>query len=230
MGNVYMSGNFNSVIDLDPTVGVLLDTANGAFDYFLQKYDSSGNYIWTTSGTYNDTLMSTTGCDSIITINLTVSPIDTTVLVNSGTLTANIPGASYQWFVCDSVNSPIAGATDSSFTPTASGNYAVEISKDSCTDSSGCHFVNVVGIENRAVLSGIRVYPNPTNGIVTIESNRTSEKLTVYVRNVLGEMVSTNSFQAFDKTTIELEGASGVYFVQVSSEDGQSAVFKVLKE
>lgn len=32
----------------------------------------SGNYTWTTSGTYTDTLINSVGCDSIITINLSV--------------------------------------------------------------------------------------------------------------------------------------------------------------
>ncbi len=32
----------------------------------------SGKYIWSTSGTYNDTILNAAGCDSIITVNLTI--------------------------------------------------------------------------------------------------------------------------------------------------------------
>ena len=33
----------------------------------------SGNYIWTTSNTYMDTISNYIGCDSVITVNLTVN-------------------------------------------------------------------------------------------------------------------------------------------------------------
>ena len=42
----------------------------------------SSNYTWTTSGTYMDTINSAGGCDSILTINLTVNP-NPTVLASS---------------------------------------------------------------------------------------------------------------------------------------------------
>ncbi|MCB0541490.1 MAG: hypothetical protein KDE33_28545, partial [Bacteroidetes bacterium] len=47
----------------------------------------SGNYVWTTSGTYADTLVagSSAGCDSAITINLTINtvPYDTVINTNN---------------------------------------------------------------------------------------------------------------------------------------------------
>ena len=56
---------------------------------------TSGNYVWTQNGTYKDTILNSEGCDSIITINLTITTIDTSVSVNSPTLTANESGATY---------------------------------------------------------------------------------------------------------------------------------------
>lgn len=44
----------------------------------------SGRYVLTTSGTYTDTLSNAVGCDSIITINLTVlEPVDSTIAVSA---------------------------------------------------------------------------------------------------------------------------------------------------
>ena len=45
-GNVYVVGNFNNTIDVDPGAGVVNITSLGAQDVFIAKYDPSGNYIW----------------------------------------------------------------------------------------------------------------------------------------------------------------------------------------
>ena len=50
----------------------------------------SGNYTWTQSGTYTDTLQNAGGCDSVLTINLTVN------LGNSGSESVSACG-SYTW-------------------------------------------------------------------------------------------------------------------------------------
>jgi len=47
----------------------------------------SGKYVWSTPGTYKDTITNINGCDSVLTINLTLNTIDTNVLQNSLKLT-----------------------------------------------------------------------------------------------------------------------------------------------
>jgi len=59
----------------------------------------SGNYTWNTSGTYNDTIPNSFGCDSIITITLTLNSIqnttiDTTICYNSNYTFADLTTAS----------------------------------------------------------------------------------------------------------------------------------------
>lgn len=45
-GNVYMIGNFNGTLDLDPSPAVSNVTVTGGFDSFLLKLDASGNFVW----------------------------------------------------------------------------------------------------------------------------------------------------------------------------------------
>lgn len=45
-GNIYLAGNFNNTIDLDPGSGFAGFTSLGAQDVFIAKYDPSGNYVW----------------------------------------------------------------------------------------------------------------------------------------------------------------------------------------
>jgi len=74
--------------------------------------------------------------------------------------------------------------------------------------------------ENTAVAevsaSSVRLYPNPTNGMVNIESEG---KMTISVMNVLGQKILETT--ATDNTTIELSGfESGIYMIRIETENG----------
>lgn len=76
-------------------------------------------------------------CGSIAVV---INTVDTLVTVNNPTLTAHLSGASYQWINCAN-STPVAGATNQSFTPVANGSYAVIVTSSGCSDTSSCHFV-----------------------------------------------------------------------------------------
>jgi hypothetical protein len=89
---LYMVGSFWYTVDFDPGAGETILTSSNSSDAFVAKFGSccvssasgispnvcgsytspSGNYSWTTSGTYYDTIANATGCDSVITIQLTI--------------------------------------------------------------------------------------------------------------------------------------------------------------
>lgn len=72
-----------------------------------------------------------------------------------------------------------------------------------------------VGISEPAELTGISLFPNPTEGVFQITSDRT-EVLFVEVTDALGQIVHTTTFSAMK--TIDLsELAAGVYNVAISS-------------
>lgn len=45
-GNVFTTGYFQGTVDFDPGAGTTNLTAVGAFDYFIQKLDAAGNFLW----------------------------------------------------------------------------------------------------------------------------------------------------------------------------------------
>jgi hypothetical protein len=57
-------------------------------------YTSPANHVYSTTGTYNDTILSSSGCDSIITINLTIGAAPVTNL-NASAITSS--GATITW-------------------------------------------------------------------------------------------------------------------------------------
>jgi hypothetical protein len=105
----------------------------------------SGKYSWTSSGIYQDTLANASGCDSLLTVNLTVKIVkfDTTVVQSGINLTSNDTLATYQWLDCDKKFRSIIGETNKSCTFSATGNYAVELSINGCRDTSSCQYVTV---------------------------------------------------------------------------------------
>ena len=106
-----------------------------------KSYTSPSNkYTWSATGTYSDIIPNKAGCDSIITINLTITTqLDTSVTQTGNTLTANINNANYQWIDCKT-NQPI-NINTRSFIATVNGTYKVSIEKDGCKAVSPCYTV-----------------------------------------------------------------------------------------
>jgi len=72
---------------------------------------------------------------------------------------------------------------------------------------------------NENTLTGISVYPNPTQGVVTI-SNENGTATTIAVHDLAGKLILTTEASA--TTTIDLsENGTGVYLVEVSNGDSK---------
>jgi hypothetical protein len=88
--------------------------------------------------------MNSWGCDSFITVVLTIDTVEIGVTQNGDTLTADFSGATYQWFKCMPAFIPLAGENNQSLIAPANGSYAVEITYNGCTDTSDCYAVTTV--------------------------------------------------------------------------------------
>lgn len=154
----------------------------------------SNKYTWTKSGQYKDTIQNSSGCDSIIDINLTImTNPDTSVTVSGNTLTANAKQATFQWINC-TISERIGGATASSFTAKENGNYAVRIDQNGCIAITRCYTIKLPPID-------IQPLDQPINPIP--QSN-----------SVLKEFVEINKLVAKDRAGYENFG----YSVSISGE------------
>ncbi|QQS58667.1 hypothetical protein IPN35_03630 [Candidatus Peregrinibacteria bacterium] len=45
-GNIFVTGNFRETVDFDPNAGTVEKTSVGKADFFVSKFDSSGNLVW----------------------------------------------------------------------------------------------------------------------------------------------------------------------------------------
>ena len=193
--------------------------------------------VWINGATYftsNNTATHTitggaaNGCDSVVTLNLTVTILDNTVTLSGITLTATQSAATYQWLDCNNGNAAVAGETNQSFTALVTGDYAVSISDGSgCSTTSGCTNVVVVGLEQANNNFAIALYPNPTTGFINLELQGFSE-VRIELVDLTGRILQQQ--QTIDQLVrINMSDyPSGMYFVRVHQGNEQQSL-KVVK-
>ena len=167
------------------------------------SYEFGGMDI-SASGIYNDTLTNASGCDSILTLTLTVSA------VYADTITAEIhDGETYN---------------EHGFNESEAGTYVHNLQTTEGCDSTIVLVLTMnAGINADAENSGIGLFPNPTTGIVHIDAE---EVLMVEVVDMSGRKV-----RSFAHTgTVDMSDLPvGSYMMRISTSQG-IAVRKVVKK
>jgi hypothetical protein len=183
------------------------------------------------SDVYTSPLTTANGCDSIIVTIVNVTSINVSVTQDGSTLTANAAGLEYQWIDCDNENSPIQGEVNQTFTAPADGNYAVIVFENGCSDTSACYNISIEGVSEYNPDNEFYIYPNPTNGKITIEFKRYYDNIILNVTNLQGLSLLSQTFDSEHKT-IELdlnEFEPGIYIIKLIISE-KTILFRVLKE
>lgn len=248
-GGVYTTGYFEDTVNFNPDSRNSVLVSNGVWDIFVLKLDScvttyntidpstcdnfispSGSYVWDSTGTYYDTIQNSMGCDSIITVNLTVIDIDTTVIQDGIYLTANDSNCLYQWVDCENAFTPLIGDTNQTFTATTNGSYAVILTNDICIDTSACYEINSVFTplqKDRA--SEINIYPVPTTNTFFIDLGRVHLNASLKITSIHGKTLLEKQIINARITEINLDQPPGIYFVSLKI-DESNYIFKVIKQ
>jgi hypothetical protein len=182
------------------------------------------------TGTYYD-IFETDNGDSIVIVDLLITTeLDVAVeAVDDFTIMANIPDAEYQWLDCNNNSMAIPGANSQDFTPTETGDYAVQITKDDCTSISDCYNIILTGIDNIEFASSFNIYPNPTKNNVVVNFNQVHKELKITLRNVLGQIIFIENINNVSGYHFDMKEPTGLYFLEIETKNGQSAIFKILK-
>ena len=214
----------SSTVGCDSTITlnlIITNSTSGTITTNACKSYQLNGQTYTSTGTYLQTLTNGAGCDSIVTLNLTVINLDTSVAkIGNNTLEANEVAATYQWLDCDNTANPlIAGATSKTFTPAKDGRYAVRITKNGCTETSGCHFIKKVGLKEN-FSSTVSLYPNPAGSTVMLYSNIPLTNSTIRLMTIEGKLIVEEKEITGSSYLIDLQGYSkGIYIVEVNEEN-----------
>ncbi|MCW5908482.1 MAG: T9SS type A sorting domain-containing protein [Chitinophagales bacterium] len=220
---IYYTANFtafSSPVSLGFTAPYKLHVDSGSAVFYSLSdtvcqypgYNLGGNWI-TASGTYTDTLMASSGCDSVVTLQLSVIPFGLEVTMQGNALHAQPGMESYQWYDC-STQAPLTDKTDSVFIPAAPGSYSVMVSNGECSGTSSCFLFT--GITDFA-RSHFKIYPNPSNGRFQVMLPLATQRAELYVVNSMGSVVHRQLLTSTNTQIVSVL-SSGVYVVQIVTE------------
>ncbi len=234
-GNTYTASNNTATYVLQNTFGcdstITLDLTIITPDETTDQISACFEYTWINGITYysdNDTstvtLTNALGCDSIVTLDLTINTVSTTITNNDPELVAPSGMTSYQWLDCDNSFAPISGETSSTFIAQQNGLYAVQIEDSGCVDTSYCVAINQVGIFELGEGYNWTVHPNPTADKVTIELHELMGEFIVEVINPLGQLIEQRYYSDALKVELSLGSEPGLYFITLISEKGRTRI------
>jgi len=76
----------------------------------------------------------------------------------------------------------------------------------------------------------IVIYPNPTKGNIIVDLGVVHSSVDINITNSTGQLVQTRAFINSQYIKFEIEGVSGLYFVQITTTENKKVNFKILKE
>ncbi|MBK7958032.1 MAG: T9SS type A sorting domain-containing protein [Bacteroidetes bacterium] len=187
---------FTSFSGCDSVVSLNLTVKPTSSSSINQTICANQSFLWNgiarnTSGAFKDTFTSFNGCDSVVTLNLTVTPLPSKLTNTTGnTITAAQAGATYQWINC-ATNTIIAEANAESFTPSFNGSFKVVVTQTNCSDTSACVPINSVGLNQNNLSQQVRIYPNPARESLTISLSDEDFHASIVLLSLDGKKILT---------------------------------------
>jgi large repetitive protein len=216
VGNTNLCDTLLETYSIDPVTNA--DTYSWSFSGSgdATSLTTSTSFAPTSNGTLSVVASNTCGTSTSSDLVISVTVIENTITDNVPFLEANQSGATYQWLDCSLSNLEIIGATNQIYEVLGNGSFAVEITLNSCIDTSECILVNLDNILENNPFNNVVLYPNPSNENVTISN--LSYGTQVEIVDVMGKLVfsTTVNNTALIVSTNEL--ANGTYFVKLSKD------------
>jgi hypothetical protein len=186
------------------------------------------NEIYTLSGTYSESYQSIFGCDSTQTLQLVISDSFEATILEDGQLLQGSPmGDFFSWLDC-ATNTVLSDGSNNEFIVEESGEYAVAVTIDACTDTSDCLLVIVNGLVENELNREVSIFPNPTSEWVSIATNSPYDKISISLFSADGKRLIEKQYTSSEEISFRIPGAAGTYLL-VITEKGQHAVSRILK-
>jgi hypothetical protein len=157
------------------------------------------------------------GCDSIVTLDLTLESFDLSTSKDQFEITAMQTGVNYQWIDCDDNDSEIIGETNASYIATFNGSFACVLTDDNCSDTTNCVDITGLDIDGNRLIE-FNTYPNPNDGVFYIFSRLKGAKVSIYSldgKMIIKDKVLLNTNQVFNLKSFE----RGVYIIEITSDE-----------
>lgn len=230
---------------VNPSVNIVVNPSStvcpGTIIVFTANPTQGGTptYLWTVdgvnagtnstlSGTFTNeqaiscTMTSTVACADPATVNATllvdnIATVDPVSISDiSGVLNSDATSGN-QWY--EQSSGLISGATSQDYTPTADGNYYTIVTDiNGCTSTSNIINFTYMGIASHSSYSEIKIYPNPTSGILNISFGTNIHNGQISIEDHLGQTVYSGIIEQSKGSvkTMNLDKYSnGIYFITI---------------
>jgi hypothetical protein len=221
MDTIPNNAGCDSILTISLTLGV--ETTNSITETACGSYTvPSGDETYTTVGTSTvmDTIPNMAGCDSVLTISLTINDVDPSVTDNmDGSLTADASGATYQWLEnCDGTPTPISGETNQTFSFSGVGWFSCIVTQNGCSDTSDCIYGTSQSIDEFDATFDI--YPNPSTGDITLDLSSINGQQQMNIADVNGKLVANELITGGSQLNYSLNVEAGVYIISLTDKNG----------
>jgi len=162
-------------------------------------------------------------------ISIDAKPVKPKVLIyGSDSLLADVQAPLYQWYFEGQTYPEVTRIIYAQL----SGFYQVEAINGTCTsDRADEYYFEVLAIGESINNKNLKVYPNPSNGLVVIENigNLKLEEIKVFTSS--GKLLKTEVFSnAFNIHQIDLtQYQSGIYFISLTDENNNLTRYRIVK-
>jgi hypothetical protein len=188
------------------------------------KLVSLNGIEYSQSGTYTQTLVNSSGCDSILTIEAEILNVDAQVFQTDTSYYFNGNPTSIQWFNCIT-GQVIPGATQTNFTPEQPGYYGAIVNLESCSDTSNCLITSAFPFTQKSkyFCDNLTLSPNPANDYVSFTLEKESYPIRLFSASGAVLWQKTGSSEKQEISLSHLPPA--IYVLQVDA-----CRFKIVKQ
>jgi hypothetical protein len=200
--------------------------------YFWSDSSTSSHYISNSDQWVSLTVVDNFGCQGFDSIFTEMINIDTTInyaFSSFGGLFSSEINASFQWLDCNANLSPITNETnDTIHFPIQGGdfNYALEINKNGCVDTSSCHHLIMFSDEIQQ-LNQYLIKPNPFNDFIQISNLKENVSLMIYDLN--GKLVYAEPTYSFLDKKIDLSILKKGYYLLILRNSSTTKKYPIIK-
>jgi hypothetical protein len=198
---------------------VTFTASNGFIQYFWSNAAQTQSITIDYAATFTVSVTDNNGCEQTASATISINPLP---IANGGPDTLICEGETYTL--------PLQAGLDAAWTNSAGDTVtAADMAGDyvlSVTDLNGCSAFDTIMVNTQDCdtttgilsLNGMpfNVYPNPSNGLITVSFNKTTEQLGFKVFDVVGNLVWTKDIAQNSQYQLDLNGlAKGYYMLQI---------------
>ena len=212
-----------SIFNLSNTVDVIT-TCDNAYTWI------DGNTYTTNNNNATMVFTDMNGCDSTITLDLTFSSVDVSVVVTPEFIAAGQDNATYQWLDCNNNYAIVPGQTAQTLSAPSASAYAVIVTYNGCTDTSMCYNAgpNPNGLADFDLFKQVNIFPNPSQDQINIEW-KNGQVYDLEMIDLTGKRVYSKNSIASSFFTLNHDLPAGIYFIRLKV-DGLTENRKIIIE